>query len=196
MNNNATRKHIIEAADMLFYQQGYEATSFMDISKVVKISRGNFYYHFKSKDELLNAVIEERMINTGKMLRLWEIEGQNPLERIQCFIRILIKNQNKIKLYGCPVGTLSMELAKLNHNLRFETNKIFSLFRSWLREQFTLLGCKDNADELAMHLLARSQGVATLTSAFRDEQFVKLEVKQMDDWIKRQMKPVKGTTCQ
>ena len=154
MNNNATRKHIIEAADMLFYQQGYEATSFMDISKVVKISRGNFYYHFKSKDELLNAVIEERMINTGKMLRLWEIEGQNPLERIQCFIRILIKNQNKIKLYGCPVGTLSMELAKLNHNLRFETNKIFSLFRSWLREQFTLLGCKDNADELAMHLLA------------------------------------------
>ncbi|HSX63230.1 MAG TPA: helix-turn-helix domain-containing protein, partial [Pseudoxanthomonas sp.] len=55
MSSKATRDHIVEAADQLFYQQGYERTSFSDIAEAVQISRGNFYYHFKSKDEILDA---------------------------------------------------------------------------------------------------------------------------------------------
>ncbi len=53
-----------------------------------------------------------------------------------------------------------------------------------MRRQFTLLGRKADADELAMHLLARSQGVATLASAFHDEKFIKEEVQQMCEWLK------------
>ena len=59
MTGAATRDHIVEIADQLFYQQGYEHTSFADIAEAVNISRGNFYYHFKAKDEILNAVNEE-----------------------------------------------------------------------------------------------------------------------------------------
>ena len=61
---------------------------------------------------------------------------------------------------------------------------LFTLFRTWLRRQFTLLGRKADADELAMHLLARSQGVAALANAFHDEKFIKQEVKQMCDWLR------------
>ena len=38
-----TREHIVRAADELFYQQGFDHTSFADIAKAVNISRGNFY---------------------------------------------------------------------------------------------------------------------------------------------------------
>jgi len=184
MNEKTTRGQIVEVADELFYRQGYEFTSFADIAGAVKISRGNFYYHFKSKDEILDAVIGLRLANTRKMLERWEKEGDDPADRIRSFIHIVIANQARIKLYGCPVGALCSELAKVNHPSRAEANKLFTLFRTWLGRQFMLLGCKTDADKLAMHVLAWSQGVATLANAFGDEKFVKHEVSQMCKWLK------------
>jgi AcrR family transcriptional regulator len=178
-----TRDQIVEAADRLFYRRGYEHTSFADIADVVRISRGNFYYHFKTKDEILDAVINARLANTRQMLGRWEIEGKDPEDRIRSFIHVLIANRADIKRYGCPVGTLCSELAKLNHASRAEANRLFTLFRTWLHRQFTLLGSEAQADEFAMHLLARSQGVATLANAFHDETFIRQEVKQMCDWL-------------
>lgn len=183
MSDRKTRDRIIEAADELFYRQGYEHTSFSDIADAVQISRGNFYYHFRTKDEILTAVIDLRLANTGKMLERWAAEGETAADRIRCFIDILIANRAKIKHYGCPVGTLCTELAKLNHASQDEASKLFTLFRTWLRRQFTLFGRKADADALAMHLLARSQGVATLASAFHDEEFIRQEVGQMHDWL-------------
>ncbi len=183
MSEQTTRNHIVEAADELFYRQGYEHTSFSDIADVVRISRGNFYYHFKTKDEILDAVIKARLAATQSMLEQWEIEGKHPADRIRSFIHILVANRADIVRYGCPVGTLSTELAKLNHALHEEASRLFTLFRTWLRRQFTLLGREADADALAMHLLARSQGVATLASAFHDEKFIRQEVDQMCEWL-------------
>lgn len=176
------REQIVAAADQLFYQQGFERTSFAHIADAVSISRGNFYYHFKSKDEILDAVIERRIANTQQMLQQWEIDGEQPVERIRSFIHILLVNGDKIKAYGCPVGTLATELAKLKHQAQGDANQLFSLFRIWLVQQFKALGRSD-ADELAMHLLARSQGVATLANAFQDDQFIQQEVQQLCAWL-------------
>ncbi len=182
MSERTTRDHIVEAADLLFYQRGYEYTSFSDIADAVQISRGNFYYHFKTKDEILDAVIGLRLTNTESMLEQWEKGGEHPAHRIRSFVNILIENRAKIMRYGCPVGTLCAELAKLNHPSQAEANKLFTLFRDWLRRQFALLG-RENADALAMHLLARSQGVATLANAFHDKTFIDQEVEQMHGWV-------------
>ena len=183
MSENTTRDHIIEAADRLFYRQGYGHTSFADIADAVRISRGNFYYHFKTKDEILDAVIDVRLANTRMMLERWEADGKAPADRIRSFIDMLVANRADIKRYGCPVGTLCTELAKLCHASRGEANRLFTLFRTWLRRQFVLLGREADADRLAMHLLARSQGVATLANAFHDEKFIRQEVQQMHDWL-------------
>jgi AcrR family transcriptional regulator len=183
VNHTTTRQQIVEAADRLFYQQGYERTSFAHIADAVQISRGNFYHHFKSKDQILNAVIGARLADTQNLLDQWEAEATEPADRIRKFIRTLIVNNADIQRYGCPVGTLATELAKLNHPLQGEAQLLFALVRAWLRKQFALLGRKSDADVLAMHLLARRQGVATLATAFQDEKFIQHEVKQMCDWL-------------
>ena len=183
MVNKLTRDRIIDKADQLFYEQGFEHTSFAQLEEALGISRGNFYYHFKTKDELLEAVISYRLGRTSSMLESWEIEGATPVDRIRSFINILVMNRAKIKRYGCPVGTLCTELAKLEHPARSHANELLTLFRVWLRLQFEQLGRSDDADELAMHLLAFSQGVATLSSAFQDEKFIHTEVRRLDDWL-------------
>jgi AcrR family transcriptional regulator len=183
MNDATTRELIVKAADELFYRQGFDHTSFADIADAVRISRGNFYYHFKAKDELLDAVIEARLASTRAMLERWELQGETPAARIGSFIDILVANRADIQRHGCPVGTLCTELAKLDHPSRSEANRVFTLFREWLRRQFLLAG-REDADALALHLLARSQGVATLASAFRDEAFIRHEVAQMHEWAR------------
>jgi AcrR family transcriptional regulator len=183
MNGRVTRDHIVEAADRLFYRNGFEHTSFSDIAADVQISRGNFYYHFKTKDQILEAVIDRRLEKTRAMLAQWEKAGDTPADRIRSFINILIANRDPIMRYGCPVGTLRAELAKLDHAAQAEANELFTLFRTWLRRQFVQLGRKADADALAMRLLARSQGVATLANAFHDEKFIRAEVRQMCAWL-------------
>lgn len=184
---SATRDRIIETADLLFYQRGFEATSFADIAADVGISRGNFYHHFKTKDDILDGVINRRLANTEQMLDHWEVSGSDPAERIRSFIHILIVNGEKIRKFGCPVGTLSSELAKLNHAAQSDAAGLFTLFRSWLKRQFERLGFGDQSDEMAMHILGRSQGVATLANAFDDDGFLHREVDLMCAWLDDQI---------
>lgn len=182
MSAAETRDLIVEVADRLFYENGFEHTSFADIAGQVKISRGNFYYHFKTKDEILSAVIERRLTDRAAMMRQWELNAQDPASRIACFIKILITNQTKIMAFGCPIGTLSNELAKLNHPLKKDAVKLFDLFGDWLKLQFEAGGCGARSCEFALHLLARSQGAATLANAYGDPDFVTREVEDMCAW--------------
>jgi TetR/AcrR family transcriptional regulator, transcriptional repressor for nem operon len=186
MGASETRQQIVDVANRLFYENGFEATSFADIARDVGLSRGNFYYHFKTKDEILDAVIARRVTNTRAMLDSWEQDGASPADRIRSFVHILIANRTKIMAYGCPVSTLCNELAKLDHAAKDDAARLFSLFRDWLGRQFTALGREADADALALHLLMRSQGIATLATAFHDEEFIRREVVDMDAWLHAQ----------
>lgn len=185
MTRRETRSDIVEAADELFYRMGYEPTSFADIAQKVNISRGNFYHHFKTKDEILDEVIQKRVADRQAMLDGWEQEDATPEGRIGRFIDILSMNCDKIRMHGCPVGTLTSELAKLDHPAREEAVALFTLFRNWLSRQFAHLAPEEEADRLAMELLARSQGAATLYNAFRDDDFLRREIAAMKDWLAR-----------
>lgn len=178
-----TRERIVAEADRLFYERGYELTSFSDIADAIGISRGNFYYHFKSKDEILDAVIGKRMMSTSGMLLAWETQNDSPVERIKSFILIVVTNRAQIIRHGCPVGTLCSELAKIGHPAQPQSNQLFALFRTWLCQQFVLLGHETNADSLAMHVLAFSQGTALLAQAFQDEHFIQHEAERMCTWL-------------
>lgn len=185
-----TRAAIIEAADRLFYETGFASTSFADIAAAVNLSRGNFYYHFKSKDEILAAVIALRLERTRKLLAQWEDEGDDAEARILSFVGMLIANRAKIMRFGCPVGTLCNELAKLDHAAGADAARLFTLFRDWLARQFRALGHgEDEAARLAMHLLARSQGVATLASSIGDEAFIDAEVAEMRGFVAIHRRP-------
>ncbi|NRA19729.1 MAG: TetR/AcrR family transcriptional regulator [Oceanospirillaceae bacterium] len=183
MAATSTREKIICAADLLFYQQGFSHTSFADIAKAVNISRGNFYYHFKSKDQILSAVISLRRSNTHLLLKKWELCTAQPNLRLLSFIQLLQLNQDNILRYGCPVGTLCAELIKLDHPANSDARMILTLYRTWLRRQFSALGHKTQADNLALHLLTQSQGIATLASAFNDRTYLSRQILLLQQWL-------------
>ena len=52
------KKEILDVAEELFTVKGYDGTSTTDILERVGIARGTLYYHFKSKEEILDALID------------------------------------------------------------------------------------------------------------------------------------------
>ena len=179
------RQLIVEAADQLFYTRGYHQTSFRDISDATGIPRGNFYYYFKTKDDILNAVVETRLQVYGEILEGCEQKSSDPRQRLLCFSNMLSSFEDSIVVNGCPVGTLCSELAKDESGLQKISRAVFSLMRSWLREQFEALNCS-NADNKAMDMLARIQGITVMASAFGDRDFIHRSLSELQVWIDRQ----------
>ncbi|MFG2875692.1 hypothetical protein ACGFYU_11915 [Streptomyces sp. NPDC048337] len=92
-------------------------------------------------------MIQARLAGTAQMLAEWGEGAAGPLERVRRFIEIVITNQGDIENYGCPVGTLTSELAKLGHPSRTHAVGVFEVFRAWLRGQFEELGRAADADD-------------------------------------------------
>lgn len=65
------RNEILDAADELFAQKGYDGTSTQDILAQVGIARGTLYHHFKSKSAIMDALIErynERLLGNARLM--------------------------------------------------------------------------------------------------------------------------------
>jgi AcrR family transcriptional regulator len=54
-----TRQHIVEAATDLFARKGFHATSVADVASAIKLTKGAFYHHFATKEDLFHAVVLE-----------------------------------------------------------------------------------------------------------------------------------------
>ncbi len=178
------RQRIIDAADNLFYKRGYNQTSFQDISDATGIPRGNFYYYFKTKDEILNAVVGSRVFEISAMLKQCESEADDARQRLLLFTNVLEFNRENVIESGCPIGSLCAEMAKDEDALHEISQQAFVLMRDWLKQQFKTLEL-DNADNLAVDLLARLQGVALMACVFKDTEFVKRSHLEIQEWINR-----------
>jgi len=179
------RQRIISTADDLFYRQGYDHTSFTDIADAAEIARGNFYYYYKSKDEILSEVIKKRGDDIKHMLNEWDQDLPEPRDRLKRYVSILTKSEDEIQHYGCPMGSLCTELAKLRHGLQDTANDLLDIFHDWLVTQFSLLGHKADANELALHLMARLQGISLITNAYQDTTFLKREADGLMQWVEQ-----------
>jgi len=177
------RQRIVDAANRLFYQRGYNQTSFSDIAGAAGLSRGNFYYYFKTKDDILAAVIRLRIDSIRAMLAEWEAASPSPRERLKRYARILLRTEEDILRYGCPMGSLAVELSKTQLALHSQAAEMFTLFREWLEDQLRRVGRGDDAGFLALHLLAIAQGISLMGNIFSDPQFLKQEVARLEAWI-------------
>lgn len=184
MSATETRAHIVKIADDLFYRNGFNHTSFADVSKLAGLSRGNFYYHFRTKDDLLSAVLEKRKADKIALIKDWEALPASPAERIKQYIRIVITNADLIRIYGCPIGTMMNELSKTDHAAQSLAVESFNVFRDWLVAQFEALGEDvDTSVHHAMHILMASQGMATMLSAYGDLNYIQREVDALCVWV-------------
>ncbi len=112
----ATRLSILQKAFELVYKAGYQATSIDDIIAKTQVTKGAFFYHFKSKDDMGLAMINE-VLYPGMQQALIQplTAGANPVRELYLMMKNLLLANPSFKVkYGCPAINLVEEMAPQN----------------------------------------------------------------------------------
>jgi len=175
------RERLIDGAREALYAQGVESTTLADIAKVADVPVGNVYYYFKTKDDLVQAVIAAHADEIKARLAALE-HHRTPKARLKAFVRMLTEQQELAARYGCPQGSLCSELDKRDDELGRSCAQLISLPMEWAEQQLRAMGRRD-ARELAVALIASYQGIALLTNTFREPELMAREGRRLERWI-------------
>jgi len=119
-----TRRRIVDTARTLFHARGYTNTSVDDIVTKSRVTKGNLYYYFSSKEALGHAVVDE-MIAEQFEVGAVPVDG-DPVRQILAMFRrserALAEGRCK---GGCLFGNLALEVSDLHDGLRRKLDEAF-----------------------------------------------------------------------
>ena len=184
----ATRDQILAAAARLIHLQGYHCTSLDDVLRESGVGKGNFYYYFRSKEELGYAIIEQVM--QGFISRTLEPTfadaTADPVAQVHAFLDRVLENQRlRNCVGGCPIGNLASELSDVHEGFRQRLAGIFDQWRSTLTEALergqTNGRVRRDVDPaiVAEFLVAALEGAILLTKVSKDIGIMERCVEQL-----------------
>jgi TetR/AcrR family transcriptional regulator, transcriptional repressor for nem operon len=166
----------------VIYRQGVERTSIADVARAAGVPSGNVYYHFKTKDDLVEAAMSA-LVRDGEEFLARVSRRRSPQAQLKAFARELVKDDDLKALYGCPFGSLVSELDKRDDALSRQAGDVLlAPFIDWAEERFAAMGQRDPR-ELAITLFATYQGAALLSNAFRDPRVIARQARGLERWI-------------
>ena len=137
-DGRTTRDALVTAARRLMEVRGYLNTSLDDVLRESGVGKGNFYYHFRSKEDLGHAILDQII---GSFLErtlepcFSDSEGHR-LNQIRCFLNRVLEYQRERKCVGgCAMGNLASELSDVHEGFRA---RLASVFIAW-QERLTLV---------------------------------------------------------
>ena len=175
---------LIEAATTLFYHQGVVNTTLADIAQQADIPLGNVYYHFRTKEALVTAVIHQHVQSLQALFAEWE-HLFDPRERLLGLLAANRQEATVLARYGCPDGSLIQELDKGDAGLATTAAQVFQTYLEWAQKQLRLLGKDEQeASDLAFDFIASLQGAFLLSSCFRSPDVLERKLQRLEAWVR------------
>jgi TetR/AcrR family fatty acid metabolism transcriptional regulator len=118
------RERILSAAERIFARHGFFAAKVSDVAKEAGVADGTIYLYFKSKDDLLIALFERRMVELTAALQA-AIAGKSPREQLRAFIRMYLQ---KVHDEPAAAEVLTIELRQSSKFMKEYENPTFADF--------------------------------------------------------------------
>jgi AcrR family transcriptional regulator len=178
------RERLIEAAKELFHQQGVSRSTLADIAQHADVPLGNVYYHFRTKEALVDAVLQAHMQELRASFARWE-RYPDPHQRLCALLVKSRDDAHTVARYGCVHGSLSQELEKDDNQLASIASQLMQLYLEWAESQFRQLGKDEQeAKDLALDMISSLQGTFLLTNGFRSPALLERKLQHMEQWIR------------
>jgi AcrR family transcriptional regulator len=180
-----TRSRLVLTAMRLFWEKGYNSTSIADVLQTAKVNSGSLYYFFPSKADLLAAVLDLYHEGIGPMLLEPAWAGvEDPIERIFALLAHYRKSLADTDcFYGCPIGSLALELHEPDPAVRERLAKNFDAWieavAACLRQAKSRLPAAHSLRELAQFVLTTMEGGVMQARTFRDINCFDAAVRQL-----------------
>ena len=175
------RERLIASAVELVYRDGVERPTLAQIAEAAGVPAGNVYYYFKTKDELIEAVVESRATEVTALLATLD-RRRTPAARLKALAGNWMEFREIVADRGCPLGSLSVELVDHGDGLEQQAAKLFGPLIDWSEAQFRELGVRNPRDQ-ALTLISTVQGAALLSSTLSDVDILSSQVHRLERWI-------------
>jgi len=175
------RSRLIASAMDLVHRQGVHKTTLAEIAEAADVAPGNVYYYFKTRDDLVRAVIAARLEVQRGLFTMAETEP-GPHDRLKGFIRLWADERETLARYGCPMASLCSDLGKAEDGLDREAARLFEMRLEWMDAQFSAMGRADS-HALAITLQAGIEGAAGIAQALRNPDIITEEAARLGRWI-------------
>jgi len=145
-SKQSTREKILDAIFALVYINGYNGTSMSMILKECDIPKGSLYHYFKSKKEMVLAVLKERI--SPKMDEFYEFKRVDDENEIDTIILSIFKVSQKDLLvqYGCPLNRLNQEMSPIDKDFEIEINNIYENIKNKIKSLLANTRFKQDVD--------------------------------------------------
>jgi len=191
MTNSAERpgkrERLVKSAQALIHEQGAHRTTLADIAERAEVPLGNVYYYFKSKDELVGAVLDSYQEEAAALTKAFE-RHRSPQARLKALVQNWSAMRETVARHGCPMGTLCAELDKDEGARDRDAAAVMAIIIDWAEDQFRQLGRRD-ARDLAVALFAGIQGAALLANTFRDPTILTRQGHHLERWLDTLTRP-------
>ncbi|MBN1532768.1 MAG: TetR/AcrR family transcriptional regulator [Spirochaetes bacterium] len=170
-----TRQRILEEALRLITVKGYHHTSMNDIIESTGIKKGNLYFHFPSKDDLICELIARARIDYGQYLRK-HIQGRGPMERLSSMLQAVRRFHARFGFVGgCIFGNMALEMGDESPRVAQLVREVFEEWGAMIRE--LVQGARDagevpasvNPDAAARMIIATLEGAVMMAKLTKDE---------------------------
>ena len=122
----------------LFWQRGYERCSIGDIVAAAGVRSGSLYHFFKSKEDVLIAVLETYLVSLAPhVMEPAFARERDPIERV---FAVLADYRERLVStgfsYRCPIGSLALEMGNVSEAARALINENFAAWRAAIASCF------------------------------------------------------------
>lgn len=169
----SAKDRILDAANRLFYSEGIRAVSVDAIAAKAGITKKTLYYHFKSKDDLIEAYLVSRDQPNLALFRKWYDDADGEVAaKVEAIFSNLAQSARHPKWKGCGFLRTAAELANKPGHPAMKAGALHKKkFEAWLAETFREHGTRD-PEELARHVILLMDGAFSTVLLHRDPAYI------------------------
>jgi TetR/AcrR family transcriptional repressor of nem operon len=189
-----TRERVLQAASREIYRSGFQSAGVDTILASAGVTKGALYYHFKSKEALGYAVVEEVISpnNHGTWVRPLQ-SVKDPIDTLIGIVQGISVRPEDVR-GGCRLNNLAQEMSPLDAGFRKRLAIIFNAWRegvaSVLREGQTHGSVRIDVEpaDAAGLLIAMVEGYGSLAKNAQDPKVMKAGIRNIVSWL-RSLRP-------
>ena len=191
-NGRSTREAIVKAATRLIHVHGYSSTTLDDVLREAGVGKGNFYYHFRSKEDLGYAILDGLIGSfiSRTLEPCFSDADAAPLTQVRCFLkRVLEARRERNCVGGCAMGNLASELSDVHEGFRTRLAGVFTAWRERLTEALREAQRRDQVsgacrpEAVAQFVVASLEGALLLSKVTKDIRVMEQCVSELERYL-------------
>lgn len=180
---NKTAHKVLDAAEELTQQRGFNAFSFKDLQERVGIKTSSIHYYFSTKQELASALIERYSESFKNQLAIFDQELVNPKQRLIALTDIYRVTLQHGKF--CLCGMLCSDMHSLPPSVHAQLDQFFTMLESWIAVTIQQVQTIEkhtkttDAKTLSVGFLAQLEGALLMARVKKDDRYFEMITQQL-----------------